>query len=255
MVGAALFVGGLLAAAALLSGRGEAVGARLLLMSRPARDDELRLLAPAVTILCRAGLGPPLVELRVREGEAAVVAAGMGRRTVVVSAGLLEAVVDGALPQAQAAAVIGHAAALTRGGWVRSDPVIKFWSLPWQLLRAVALAAARVGRRLPLTSLAWRGRVVVVVIATVQNVQEGQPWLALGIGAVGALSYAIPIWEGRWEQTMLNAGDAALADAGLAAPWAAFLRRCPPTPTLRTRLRGLEEATPAGRPVGLVVGR
>lgn len=157
--GLALFVGGLLVAALLLFGRLESVAARLLLVSRPARPQELDDLAPALTLLCRAGLGPPVIDLRVRVGEAAVAAGGMGRRTVVVSRGLLEAVVDGALPQEQAAAVIGHAAALMRAGWVRSDAGITFWSLPWQMLHAVALTMARVGRRVPLTAVVWRLRV------------------------------------------------------------------------------------------------
>ena len=194
LAGAALFVGGLLVAVVLLFGRWESAAARLLLMSRPARPQELDDLAPALTLLCRAGQGPPLIDLRVRANDASVAAGGMGRRTVVISHGLLEAVVDGgALPQEQAAAVIGHAAAITRAGWVRSDAAIAFWSLPWQILAAVVTTVTRVGRRLPLTALGWRLRGVVIGIAVVQSTTQGQPALAAVIGALGLTSYAMPV--------------------------------------------------------------
>jgi hypothetical protein len=100
-----------------------------------------------------------VIELRVRTEPAAVGAGGFGRRTVVVSSALVHANVDGTLPSEQVAAVIAHAAGLVRGGWVRTDPVIGFWSLPWLVLRGLADGLARAGRRLTPTSLAWRCRV------------------------------------------------------------------------------------------------
>lgn len=253
LAGLALFVGGLLAAGLLLAGRFESAAAWALLASRPARPGELDDLAPALTLLCRAGLGPPLIELRVRPGVPAVMAGGMGRRTAVISSGLLEALADGALPQEQAAAVIGHAAALTRSGWVRCDAVIAFWSLPWQLLHAVVTVVATIGRRLPLTTLAWRARAVVIAIAVVQHLQQGLPALAVLIGVVGALSYAIPAWERRWHTRMVTAGDRLTVQAGLAGPLAAYLRRCPATPAVRSRLRGI--TTAPARPIGLIDAR
>ncbi len=245
LAGGGVFVGGLAVTLLLAAGRGERAAARLLLLSRPARPEELRLLAPALTLVCRAGLGPPVIELRVRDGVTSVAAGGMGRRTVAVSAGLLEAVADRVLPQQQAAAVIAHAAAITRGGWVRCDAAIAFWSLPWQVLQAVTTAVASVGRRLPMTTFAWRMRAVVIAIAVVLNVQGAQPILAALVGALGVLSYAVPHWQRQWDQALLTAGDQALVAAGFAAPWAGFLRRCPPCPRLRERLRVLD---PVDRP-------
>ena len=254
-VGAVIFFGGLLTAALLLVGVGEPLAARLLMFARPARPDELRMVAPALTTLCAAGIGPPLIQMWVRDKQHGVWAAGMGRRTVVISSGLLEAVGDGELPQAQAAAVIGHAAALTRGGWTRSDPFLAFWSLPWQLLRAAATAVAGALRKLPLVSLAWRMRFVVIAIAVVQNLHTGLPWLAALIGTIGAASYAIPVWERNWLQMTLIAGDRALIDAGLGGPWAAVLHRCPRTPSTRSRLLALEAPTPTVRHLELVIPR
>lgn len=252
LAGAILFVGGLAVGVLLGAGAGESAAARVLLASRPARAEELDLLAGALTLLCRAQLGPPLIRLRVRPGEHAVAAGGFGRRTVVVSAGLLDAVERGHLSQDQAAAVIAHAAALARGGWVRNDPVIGFWSLPWQMIAAVAQVVASVGRRLPLTSLVWRLRGVVIAIAVVQSVQLRQFWLAATIAGIGIVSYAMPALERRWRQVLLDSGDVAVREAGLAPPLAAFLRRCPRTPSRQARLRTLEGSTQVLRPLGLV---
>ena len=250
--GLLLFVGGLLGALVLLTGSAEGAAARVLLFSRPARPPELDTLAGALTLLCRAGLGPPVVQLRVRVGEVSIAAAGMGRRTVVVSAGLLDAVEDGSLPQAQAAAVIAHAAGLTRGGFVRQDPVIGFWTLPWQLLRALCQAISSAGARLPLTSLAWRPRVVVIGVAVVQCLAQHQLWLAVTIGCIGAVSYAMPVWERRWQTLLTDRGDDAVDAAGLGPALALFLRRCPRTVSVRRRLRRLESGARPVPALGLV---
>jgi len=184
-----------------------------------------------------------LVRLRVRVGEASIGAAGMGRQTVVVSQGLVAAVEDGSLPVDQAAAVIAHAAGLVRGGWVRHDPVLGFWTLPWQLVRGVAQAIAAGGRRLPLTTVAWRLRGVVIGIAAIQSAQAHQVGLALLIAGIGVISYAMPVWDRHWQRALLDAGDRAVREAGLAAAMAAFLRRCPSTAGSRARVRALEPST------------
>ena len=252
LAGSMLFVGGLVVGVLLVAGAGESAAARVLLASRPARAEELDLLAGALTVLCRAQLGPPVIRLRVRPGEHAIAAGGFGRRTVVVSGGLLDAVEGGHLPQVQAAAVIAHASALACGGWVRNDPAIGFWSLPWQLIVAVAQVVASVGRRLPLTSVAWRLRGIVLAIAVVQAVQLHQVWLAATIAGIGVVSYAMPVLERRWRQLLLASGDVAVREAGLASPLADFLRRCPRTPDRQARLRTLEGSTRVMRPLGLV---
>ena len=209
-------------------------------------------LAGALTLLCRAGLGPPVVQLRVRAGEKAIAAGGFGRHTVVFSSGLLEAIEDGSLPDEQAAAVIAHAAGLVRGGLVRQDPVLAFWTLPWQLLRAVCQAISSAGARLPLTSLAWRLRVVVIGVAVVQCLAQHQLWLAVTIGCIGVVSYAMPVWERRWQTLLTDRGDDAADAGGLGSALALFLRRCPRTVSVRRRLRRLESGAHPVPALGLV---
>ena len=132
------------------------------------------------------------------------------------------------------------------------DPVLGFWTLPWQLVRGVAQAIAAGGRRLPLTTVAWRLRGVVIGIAAIQSAQAHQVGLALVIAGIGVISYAMPVWERNFQRALLAAGDRAVREAGLAAAMATFVRRCPSTAGSRARVRALEPSTAPTRPVGLV---
>lgn len=249
-ISGAVTVAAILVTVAAMSSRCEPAVAKLLLAARRARPAERADLAPTLTRLCRAGLGPPVIDLRVRRADA-ITAIGAGRRTVVISAGLITAVADGRLPADQAAAVMAHAASLVRAGLVRSDLLLGLWCLPVRLLRAVASPATRLGHRSRSAVLAWRARGLVVAVAIAQAATGSQVGLAGGLLAIGALSYATPAWRRRWSGLLVQAGDAAVARAGLAVELAGFLRRCASTPDIRARLRALAPTRPAPE-LGLV---
>ncbi len=235
ILGAGLVILGVLAL-----GGGESTVARLICRARLLEQAEVVVIRPALTLLSRSGLGPPVVELRVCHRDRRIAVEPLGRRTVVLSTGLIDAVIDGRISQEQVAALVAHPAGLVRAGWFRHDLALVFCSLPWLVMRGVARALAASLGRLPLTTAAWRLRPVVVTIAVVQALQQGLPWLAGMLLTLGALSYLLPVWERQWESRVLRAGDQAVADAGLAAPWAALLRRQPASQALRDRLRHLD---------------
>jgi len=158
----------------------------------------------------------------------------------VVSSGLIEALAQRQLPADQAAAVMAHAAGLVRGGFVRADALIAFWSLPWQLLRELVSGVSRAGARLPLTALAWRLRVIVAGIAVVQATVAGHLWVGAVIAAVTAVSYAAPVWESRWQAILVAAGDETVLLHGLGIAMSTFLRRCPSTVSIQARVFRLE---------------
>ena len=244
--GAALVLAGFLWAA----GRGawEGPAAEVVLGARRLRPSERRELAEVLIRLCRVGLGPPLVELRVKRSRA-IGATGAGRRTVVVSTGLIEAVVRGELPGRQAAAVVAHSAVLVREGLTREDLLIGCVSAPWRAMRA---AVHGIRRALPLRLAAWRLRVVVVTVAVVQAVQVGRVGLAVTITAIGAFSYALPVCQRRWHDLLVRAGDEGVARAGFGDDLVAFLRACPRTNTTAARLRALAPAGTQRPALGLV---
>jgi len=148
--GATVVLAALVAAAGRSAWEGSA--ARVVLGARRPRPAEREELAAVLTQLSRVGLGPPLVELRVKRSRA-IGAIGAGRRTVVVSTGLIEAVVLGDLPSHQAAAVVAHSAVLVREGLTRADLLIGCASAPWRAIQATVRGVSSWGRRLPFTSV------------------------------------------------------------------------------------------------------
>ena len=105
---------------------------------------------------------------------------------------------------------------------------------------------------MPLTQAAWRLRVVVVAVAVVQAVQVGRVGLAVTIAASGAFSYALPVWERRWHDLLVRAGDGGVVRAGFGDGLVAFLRTCPRTDATKARLRALVPSGTQRPALGLV---
>lgn len=247
------------AAAALLTGvlgvlacgTGEGVAIRVLWGGRRLRGEELEDLAAARTVLCRAGLGPPSVELRVRR-DPAVAAFGAGRRTVVMSTGLVAAVADGRVPADQAAAVLAHASAVVRSGAVRRDPFLAVATLPWIALSVLTAALSRPLRRIPAVALVWRARAVAVAVAVVSAIADDHVALALLLTVIGGVSHGLPIARLRWQALIARFGDEGVVEPGLGFSLAAFLTPGATTSRGRERLRRLDATARRPRPLGLV---
>ncbi|NHA70068.1 hypothetical protein [Phycicoccus flavus] len=241
--GLAPFAVGLVAGGLCLSGRGESLVLRVVLRARPLHAAERDSMRAALTLLSQSYLGPPLVHVWVSPSDRRTVAEAVGQRTVVVAGGVLDALDESRLTQTQVAAMIGRPAGLVRDGWAGHDVAITVWSFPWLLLRAIILGVAGPFLRLPVVALTWRLRVVVIVIAVVQAVEQGLPWLACLTGLFGAVSYATPLTHRRWRAMLQLAGDHAVREAGLADPPAR------PRSGARTRVlrRGHRALQPSGR--------
>src|ERR1035437_5503944 len=193
--GLTLFAGGLTLTAVLCAGGLEPPAVRLLGHARVLSEAEAAALAPAIALLCQRGLAPPAVELYARDGEVGISAGAAGRHSVVVSSGLLQAAQLGQLPADQAAAVIAAAVGRIRLGQTRVDIAIEFWTIPWQLLRAVCLGIAKAVGMFPLTQFAWRIRFVMGAVAVVQSMADGR----IVAGAVVAVFIALTYLMGATE--------------------------------------------------------
>jgi hypothetical protein len=210
-------------------------------------------LAPAIGLLCRKGLGRPAVELYVRAGQVGISADAAGRRSVVVSAGLVRACQLGRLPADQGAALIAEAVGRIRLGQTRFDAAVGFWTIPWQLLRAAALPITQSVALFPLTAFAWRIRFVVTTIAVVQSVAEDR--IASGVIAAVfiTLTYLTPWWQRQWDIRSQDDADRFVADHGFGDALGRFLRRYPPEPRTPESIHRLTPPT-AGASLALVVG-
>lgn len=249
LIGLILFVGGLVILGLLLSGLGEATAMRLLYFARPITEAEEAALAPALQLLGQHGMGPPVIDLWVLERGTPVTTSGVGRRSVLVTGGLLAAVRAGRLPADQAAALIAHAEASVRSGLTRNDPAVEFWTLPWNFVRVIARVCAARFQWLPAVMLVWHVRIVLGVVTVVQGVQEGTPEsITAGVtgGVVIVATYVFPYWERVWEQTLRDVGDENLRQVGLAPAYARLLLSQSSSPAIHERAHSL--TTPAWTP-------
>ena len=208
--------------ALLRRGAGQGIVSRALHGTRPPTEVEAAVLAPAVTLLCRAALGPPLVRVRVQPSDPGLLARPWGHATVVVPRGLILAVHQGRVSHEQAAASLAHAAGTCRAGLTRGMPALALWCLPWLLLERVAMAAGGL-RSSPLLRLAWHGRCVVASIAVAQTALGGHPWLAVVVAGIAAATYIQPALNRSWHRRLVAVGDAAVVDAGLGRKYAGVL--------------------------------
>ena len=237
--GLTLFAGGLGLAAVLCAGGLEQPAVRLLGRARVLSEAEAAALAPAIALLCQKGIGPPVVGLYARDGEVGICAGAAGRHSVVVSSGLLQAAQLGQLPADQAAGVIAAAVGRIRLGQTRFDVAVEFWTIPWQLVRAVCLAIAKTVGLLLLTQFAWRIRFVVAAVAVAQSVADGGIAEGLVVAAFIALTYLAPRWQRNWGMRSQNDSDRFVADHELGDALGRFLRRCPPEPRTLERIHCL----------------
>lgn len=202
-----LLVGGLGVVAVLLAGGGESIAVRLLWRARTPTAVEMATLAPALGMLpARGGRAGPWRLLISAGGTPAV--QGVGRRTLVVSAGLPAALRERRLSRDDGVALLGRGARVVLSGAVRSDPAIAFWTLPAQLICGAATGIGGVFARMPLVRTIWAGRAVVATIAAVQAAASAQ-WIVAGVLAgVTAVSYLGPTWARAWGREVREIGDA-----------------------------------------------
>jgi hypothetical protein len=236
-----LSVGGLALTVLLCSGCLERPAVLLLGHARGLSEAEAAALAPAIALLCQRGIGPPVVELYARNGEVGISAGAAGRRSVVVSAGLLQAAQLGHLPADQAAGVIASAVGRIRLGQTRFDVAVEFWTIPWQLMRAVCLAIAKMVGLFPLTHFAWRIRFVVAAVAVAQSVADGRSPGGVVVAVFIALTYLAPRWQRNWDMRSQDGSDRFVADHELGDALGRFLRRCPPEPRTLERIHRLTD--------------
>jgi hypothetical protein len=237
--GLTLFVGGLALTAVMCAGGLERTVLRLLAHARVLSEVEAAALAPAIALLCQKGLSPPAVELYARDIEVGISAGTAGRRSVVVSAGLLQATQLDQLPADQAASVIAAAVGRIRLGQTRFDVAVEFWTIPWQLIRAACVAVAMTVGVFPLTRFAWRIRFVVAAVAVAQSVPDGRIAGGVMVAVFIALTHLAPRWQRQWDMRSQDDSDRFVADHELGEALGRFLRQCPPEPRALERIHRL----------------
>lgn len=237
-IGVPLFYIGIAAAVALACPLVESIAVRLLAGARALTRAERQVLEPVLANLADRGLGSPHVSVYASR-RASLPSRAIGRRSVIVDLGLIEAFAYRRITRDEVAAVVGHSATAVQLGLTRHDVVATYWTTPWRLLSVVHSP-----RRGPL-ALAWRLRGVVAVIASARTLHdEVSPrsvTAATLILLLAALTYLVPRWQDQWARAAADAADRVLKDRELGPGLATFLRRCPPSTELATRIHALEQ--------------
>lgn len=231
--------GGVLVALAM--GRLQQPAMAVLTSSRPATEAEFGVMAPVLAEL--GGRGVDIATLFVRRAQrpSTPVAVAIGRRTVVVSPGLVDATYRGGVTGAEAAAALAHAVGRHRAAGPRLELAVLAATTPWRLIVATFRGIGRAFAWLPFMRLAWTLRGVVGVICVVQSMVEGRAWAGLLGSVVIALTYLVPAAGRRIDLRTEAAADQFVLGLGLGPVLAGLLRRYSHPVTLE-RMQRLETA-------------
>lgn len=218
VAGLALFASGLIIAGALLMDRAEPLAVRLLYGASPLTVADQRVLAPALTALCPHGLGPPLVDIWIRPGGPATEVTATGRRSVLVTRALLEAMTGEAIGVERVTALLAREAGLVRAGATRFDPVLRWWTISWVLVIACMVAVAQLFGVAAPARVMWKARWLVAAIAVVQAVTADHAGLAVLVATIVVTTYLWPRCVRTWQGRLAEIGDEAVARVGAPAP-------------------------------------
>jgi hypothetical protein len=223
LAGLALVAGVTAIALLLQCGVGHSLACRVLVGARSPTVVEAAVLAGATTLACRAGLGPPVVRLRVQPRDVGVVPYAWGAGIVVVPRGLVLALHQGRVSPAEAAAGLCHAGATCRAGLASSTAALTWWCLPWSLAAGFVARLRQGLQASPLLLVAWRCRFVVPSIAVVQLSVDGHWPMAAVVAGIAAATYTQPALA-RWCSARATAtGDREVVGLGLGVHYARLL--------------------------------
>ncbi|TGN65154.1 hypothetical protein EXE59_15175 [Nocardioides eburneiflavus] len=218
-----VLAGGVLVVLAL--GQLQEPGIAAVTRSRPATEAELRVMAPVLAELSGRGLDVGALFVRRTQRPSTPVAVAVGRHTVVVSPGLVEATHRGGVTGAEAAAALAHAVGRRQAIRPRLELAVLAATTPWRLMVATLSGVGRAFVGLPFMRLAWTLRAVVGVICVVQSVAEDRAWAGLLGGAVIAMSYLVPAAGRRIELRTEAGADQLVSSLGLGPVLVGLLRR------------------------------
>jgi hypothetical protein len=193
--------------------------------SRPATEAESRVMAPVLAELCGGGVDIGMLFVRRIQRPSTPVAVAIGRRTVVVGPGLVEATYRGAVTGAEAAAALAHAVGRREALRPWLELAVLAATTPSRLVVATFRGVARAFAWLPFMRLAWTLRGVVGFICVVQSVLEDRAWAGLLGGTVIALTYLVPAAGRRIELRAEAQADQFVLSLGLGPVLAGLLRR------------------------------
>ncbi len=227
-----------------LSKAGERATVRMFLRAQQPSLVHRVALTPVAQVLQDHGVRTDRLTLLVTPG-AGVDAYGVGRHTILVTTGLVEALVDRRVSADQGAAVIAHEIGVLHAGLAKADAALLVALTPWRVwLRFVG---AIVGYFAGITGVRGHHRGLIWLLGGVcawLAYDERQP-AYLGSVTILALVLAVPVWDQEWHKARHQIGDTYLHQVGLAQPFATFLWATSSAEEIRERALRLSMRVPA----------
>jgi len=192
-------------------GVAEGLAVRILRAARrPTPEEARRLVVPLRLVADWVDVSG--IQLRVVAHGRPVDAAG--RRQILVAQEVVDAYLAGRMTDRDVAALIVHGIGRLRWGRTRFDLAGLLWTVPWDLIRGLAVGTGRLLAWVPLARFAWQTRVIVGAIAVVLETQAGRWPSALIIAAFIALTYLIPPWGRAWERHLAEQANRFTSEHG-----------------------------------------
>lgn len=201
-------------------------------------------LAPVAQVLHDHGVRTDRLTLLVTPGPG-VDAYGVGRHTILVTTGLVDALANRRVDAAQGAAVLAHEVGVLRAGLAKADAALLVALTPWRVwLRFVGAIfgyfAGITGVRAHHRGLIWLLGGACLWLAYAEH----QP-AYLGSVTILALVLALPVWDQGWRRARHQIGDTYLHRVGLGQPFATFLWATSSAEDVRERTLRLSIRVPA----------
>lgn len=209
--------------------------------------------APVQAQLARCGMGELQLLIRRSPRNTTRGVVRLGRESLVIAPGLLDALYQGRLAVSEVAAVVAHTEGWQRATARLGDLAMMVATTPWRVLAGAFRRMTGGMSRLPLGGIAWKLRGVIGVICVIQAAMEGRSWSGVLGGVVIALTYLSPAAGQELSRRAMVRADDLVVSMGLGSALAALWRRvgepistqqlqrleAPPSPSIEARKRGL----------------
>jgi hypothetical protein len=137
-----------------------------------------------------------------------------GRRHILLHQSVVDAYRTHQITAQDVAILLAQGIRRLECGYVRCDLLWAVWTIPWDLVRTIAVG---VGRRLawiPLVGFAWRIRFIVFTIAIINETVERHWPIVIVLASFLALSYLMPKARRNWNNWLSAASCSPINRAG-----------------------------------------
>ena len=142
------------------------------------------------------------------------------RRILLVSESMLAAITAGRISGLEVSALVAHASGQLPVLGSRAILAVEVYGLPWAVAKAIVEKVSKRLSGVPLMSLSWKLRPVVLGLGLLDAVQAGRWEAAVPLVVLAVLTYTTGPLDRAWRRRLTELGDRRVSDEGLGAVFA-----------------------------------